>query len=67
MATTGAAITLKLGLHQVGVLFVIGLNHQPDDVAVLALAIFFDTDARGKFSTIKITKAANLASALCFG
>ena len=25
------------------------------------------TDARGKFSTIEVTKAANLASALCFG
>jgi phytoene/squalene synthetase len=40
---------------------------QSDDVAVLALAIFFNTYARGKFSSIEVTKAANLASALCFG
>jgi hypothetical protein len=67
MATTGAAITLQLGLHQVGVLFVIGLDYQPDDVAVLALAIFFNANASSKFSPIEVSEAANLSSALCLG
>ena len=55
------------GLNQLCIVLMVRLDHQSDGVAMLIPAVFFDANAGGEFSTVKLPKAADLAGTLRLG
>jgi hypothetical protein len=67
VATTRTTFARIPRLNQLSIVLVVRLDHQPDGVAVFIPAIFFDANAGGEFSTVKLPKAADLAGTLRLG
>lgn len=55
------AIALSFMRHQLGIAFVVWLDHQANEVALLTLGVFLDADPCGELHAIELDKASDLA------
>ena len=58
---TWPAIALSFMRHQLGIAFVVWLDHQANEVALLTLGVFLDADPCGELHAIELDKASDLA------